>query len=110
MLKDNARKLRKRMTEAERALWAILRRKQLEGHRFRKQVPIGQYIVDFACLDARLVIEVDGGQHSESATDSERDTWLKSQRFRVMRFRNNEVLENPEGAMLTVVRALESNP
>ena len=110
MLRDNARKLRKRMTDAERALWLLLRRKQIEGHRFRKQVPIGQYIVDFCCLDARLVIEVDGGQHSESATDSERDTWLKSQRFRVMRFWNNDVLENPEGVMQAILKALEAAP
>jgi very-short-patch-repair endonuclease len=108
MLKDNARDLRKRMTESERALWSLLRRKQLEGYRFRKQVPIGKYIVDFACLDARLVVEVDGGQHGESASDAERDAWLRSQRFRVLRFWNNDVLKNPEGVMQMVLRALEA--
>jgi very-short-patch-repair endonuclease len=109
MLRDNARKLRKRMTEVEQALWKLLRRKQLEGHRFRKQVPIGKYIVDFACLDARLIIEVDGGQHSEAAgADSERDAWLRSQNFRVLRFWNNDVLKNPEGVMQVVVEALEA--
>jgi very-short-patch-repair endonuclease len=87
MLRENARQLRKRMTEVERALWTLLRRKQIEGHRFRKQVPIGKYIVDFAWLDARLVIEVDGGQHSDAApADEVRDAWLRSQKFRVLRF------------------------
>jgi very-short-patch-repair endonuclease len=108
MLQDNARDLRKRMTEAERAMWSLLRRKQLEGHRFRKQVPIGQYIVDFACLDARLVVEVDGGQHNESTSDVERDAWLRSQKFRVLRFWNNDVLTNPEGVMQMVLKALEA--
>ncbi|HNB25682.1 MAG TPA: DUF559 domain-containing protein [Alphaproteobacteria bacterium] len=108
MLKDNARELRKRMTESERAFWKLLRRKQIDSHRFRKQVPIGGYIVDFACLSARLVIEVDGGQHNEWPDDPLRDAWLKSQGFRVLRFWNNEVLENPEGVMHAIVQALES--
>ncbi len=110
MLKDNARKLRKRMTEAEQTLWKLLRRKRLDGHRFRKQVPIGKYIVDFCCLDARLIIEVDGGQHSESAEESARDTWLKSQSFRVLRFWNNDVLGNPEGVVQIVLNALDAKP
>jgi very-short-patch-repair endonuclease len=80
MLKQNARRLRKQMTDAERALWHLLRRKQIEGHRFRKQVPIVKYIVDFACLDARLVIEVDGGQHTDAAdADRERGAKLGSE-------------------------------
>ncbi len=108
MLKDNARDLRKKMTESERALWSLLRRKQIEGYRFRKQVPVGKYIVDFACLEARLIIEVDGGQHDESASDVERDAWLKAQNFRVLRFWNNDVLKNPEGVMQIVVKVLES--
>ncbi len=108
MLKDNARDLRKKMTESERALWSLLRRKQIEGYRFRKQVPVGKYIVDFACLEARLIIEVDGGQHDESASDVERDAWLKAQNFRVLRFWNNDVLKNPEGVMQVVVKVLES--
>jgi len=108
MLKQNARRLRKQMTDAERALWFLLRRKQIDGHRFRKQVPIGKYIVDFACLDARLMIEVDGGQHSDAAAaDRERDAWLKLQNFRVLRFWNNDVLSNQEGVMQVVLEALE---
>ena len=110
MLKDNARDLRKKMTEAERAMWSLLRCKQLEGRRFRKQVPIGKYIVDFVCLDARIIIEVDGGQHSDAApADIVRDAWLLSQNFRGLRFWNNDVLKNPEGVMQVILKALEAN-
>jgi very-short-patch-repair endonuclease len=99
------------MTDAERALWFLLRRKQIDGHHFRKQVPIGRYIVDFACLDARLMIEVDGGQHSDAAkADAEHDAWLQSQNFRVLRFWNDDVLKNPEGVMQVIVEALEATP
>jgi very-short-patch-repair endonuclease len=109
MLKRNARRLRKQMTDAEPSLWHLLRRKQIDGHRFRKQVPIGKYIVDFACLDARLVIEVDGGQHTDAAdADRERDAWLRSQNFRVLRFWNNDVLKNQDGVMQVVMEALEA--
>jgi very-short-patch-repair endonuclease len=111
MLKENARRLRKQMTDAERALWHLLRRKKIDGHRFRKQVPIGKYIVDFACLDARLVIEVDGGQHADAAeADRQRDAWLRSQNFRVLRFWNNDVLRNQEGVMEVILGALAAKP
>jgi very-short-patch-repair endonuclease len=111
MLKQNARRLRKQMTDAERSLWHLLRRKQIDGHRFRKQVPIGKYIVDFACLDARLVIELDGGQHTDAAeADRERDAWLRSQGLRVLRFWNNDVLKNQDGVMQVILEALEANP
>jgi len=97
------------MTEAERAVWSLLRRKKIENHRFRKQVPIGKYIVDFACLDARLVIEVDGGQHSDAVqADEARDAWLRSQNFHVLRFWNNDVLKNQEGVMQVILKALEA--
>jgi very-short-patch-repair endonuclease len=110
MLKQNARRLRKQMTDAERALWFLLRRKQIEGHRFRKQVPIRKYNVDLACLEARLVIEVDGSQHAESPRDQERDAWLRAQNFRVLRFWNNDVLQNQEGVIQLVLEALEAKP
>lgn len=80
------------MTDAERLLWHHLRRDVL-GVRFRRQVPLGPFIVDFACFAARLVVEVDGGQHLESCRDSDRDRWLESQGFRVIRFWNHEVLQ-----------------
>jgi very-short-patch-repair endonuclease len=98
------------MTDAERALRRLMRRKQIDGHRFRKQVPLGKYIVDFACLDARLIIEADGGQHDAADADRERDDWLRSQNFRVLRFWNNDVLKNPEGVMELILDALAARP
>ena len=86
MKRDLARHLRSSQTEAERHLWRMLRRKNLEGWRFRRQVPLGPYIVDFCCLPLRLVIEADGGQHNGSASDLVRDDWLRSEGFRVLRF------------------------
>src|SRR2546428_911350 len=89
-----SRVLRKKATEAEQALWSHLRMKQMGGNRFRRQQPIGPYIVDFVCLEKRLVIELDGGQHAERPVyDAERTAWLESQGFRVMRFWNNQVLK-----------------
>ena len=95
MADERARRLRKNMTDAERALWRYLRLRQLEGHKFRRQVRIGPYIADLACLKAMLVIEVDGGQHAEArAYDSRRDDVMRGQGYRILRFWNNEVLGN----------------
>jgi very-short-patch-repair endonuclease len=83
----NARRLRRDMTEAEKRIWYLLRRRQFGGLNFRRQVPIDPYIVDFACLSIRLVIELDGGQHAVHAErDAERTAWLESQGYRVLRF------------------------
>ncbi|HDL20084.1 MAG TPA: endonuclease domain-containing protein [Nitrospirae bacterium] len=90
-------------TDTERLLWKHLRAKQVEGLKFRRQQPIGNYVVDFICLDKSLVIEVDGGQHAGNKKDEERDVWLKSEGFKVLRFWNNEVLNNMEG-VLEVIR------
>ena len=90
---QRARDLRANMTDAERRLWQGLRGRQLYGYKFRRQIPIGPYIVDFACLEARLVIEVDGGQHLGSAEDRARDAWLMSEGYGVLRFWNHEILE-----------------
>jgi len=99
-----ARNLRKRFTEAEKLLWRYLRARQLEGLKFRRQQPIGNYIVDFVCFEKGLVIEVDGGQHAiEIEKDSERDKWLKGQKYEVLRFWNNEVLTHIE-EVLEVIR------
>ena len=82
-----ARELRKNLTDAERMLWAALRLRQIEGYKFRRQRPIGPYIVDFVCLEKSLVIEVDGGQHEgQLVHDTSRDAWLESQGYRVLRF------------------------
>ena len=92
-----ARELRKNLTDAEQALWQIVRGRQVSGCRFRRQAPIGPYIVDFVCLEKRLVIEVDGGQHIERAHyDDVRTAWLEHAGFRVIRFWNNQVLEEVE--------------
>ena len=99
--------LRRNSTDADQKLWRYLRNRQLGGHRFRRQQPLGPYIVDFVCLDSKLVVEVDGGQHIERVGCDERRTrWLESQGFRVLRFWNNQVLTEIEGVMQTVMMAL----
>jgi len=101
-LTDLARSLRRRSTDAERTLWRSLRARQLGGLRFRRQHPIGDYIVDFVCLERALVIELDGGQHSEpmqKTRDVARDRWLEEEGFMVLRFWDNEVLTNVEGVL-----------
>jgi len=102
-----ARRLRKNPTEVEKRLWSRLRGKQLDGFRFRRQSPIGPYVVDFVCPAAKLVVEVDGGQHSETA-DAERAGWLESNGYRVIRFWNNDVLENMDGVIEEIVRVLRA--
>ena len=100
MPSERARQLRKNPTEAEKKLWSLLRLKQLDGYRFRRQAPIGPYIVDFFCPPALLIIEVDGGQHAtEAAADEARTHWLQSRGYRVLRFWNNDILQNPEGVL-----------
>lgn len=107
MASPRARHLRQNMTEAERALWAQLRRRQAGGSRFRRQAPVGNYIVDFLCLETRLIVEVDGGQHAaRTEQDPKRTRWLNSQGFRVIRFWNTEILENMDGVMETILRTL----
>jgi len=95
-----AKALRKRSTDVEIVLWRHLRAKQMEGLKFRRQQPIGDYIVDFVCFEKKIIIEVDGGQHAvETVRDAERDDWLRNQGFTVLRFWNNEVLTNTEGVL-----------
>ncbi|WP_313929125.1 DUF559 domain-containing protein [Pseudoxanthomonas sp.] len=108
--RDRARELRRDMTLAERRLWSILCRRQLEGFRFRRQVPIGPYIADFTCLDAGLIVEVDGGQHMDAASDRARDGFLQCEGFRVLRFWNNEVLANLEGVRVRILGTLARSP
>jgi very-short-patch-repair endonuclease len=102
-----ARDLRARMTEAETRLWFHLRRRELGGRRFRRQHPIGPYIADFACLDAGLVVELDGSQHLLSRTDARRDACLRRHGFRVLRFWNDEVLLRLEDVLEAILRTLE---
>jgi very-short-patch-repair endonuclease len=106
-----ARDLRTNMTDAERRLWRTPRSRQLEGLRFRRQFHIGHYIADFACPDLRLVVEVDGGQHADSAYDAARDAWMQERGWTVLRFWNNEVMENPEGVFAAIgIWARERQP
>jgi very-short-patch-repair endonuclease len=101
-----AKSLRKNLTEAEKYLWYILRANNLNV-KFRHQALIGNYIVDFVCFENKLIIEIDGGQHYRSADDKERDGWLKSQGFTVLRFWNNEVLKNRDGVVLKIKEYLQ---
>jgi very-short-patch-repair endonuclease len=101
------RSLRQNMTEAERRIWQILRMRQSNGYKFRRQVPIGRYIADFVCREARLIIEIDGGQHDHSsAGEAERSAFLQSEGYRILRFWNNEVLENLEGVHVAIADRL----
>ena len=107
MLKDYARALRRNQTDAETALWRSLRNRTL-GCKYRRQKPIGPYIVDFVCIQHRLLIELDGGQHFESASDALRDQWFASHEYRVMRFWNHDVLGNLEGVLEQIQRSSSS--
>ena len=106
-----ARRLRSNLTDAESYLWRHLRFRQIAGHKFRRQRPIGPYIVDFVCLEKKVVIEVDGGQHAQTQTlDDTRDKWLRSQGYVVLRFWNNEVLREVEAIKEAILRALTEPP
>lgn len=103
--------LRNRSTDAESALWRRLRARQISGVKFRRQAPIGRYIVDFISYDARIVIELDGGQHATAPQyerDVERDRWLEEQGFRVLRFWNSDVLLNMDGVVSVIFSAVDS--
>jgi len=106
----NARHLRKNMTDAEQRIWRALRLRQILGVKFRRQHPIGAYIADFICIERKLIVEVDGGQHAEQIVeDNVRTAWLEAQGYRVMRFWNNEVLQNIEGVLETIRCELEGD-
>jgi very-short-patch-repair endonuclease len=98
-----AKALRHDMTDAERCLWSALRAHRLDGLGFRRQVPIGQFIVDFVCQEHRLIIEVDGGQHAESTNDIERDRWLASKSYHLLHFWNSDVLKNRTGVLEKII-------
>ncbi len=107
-----ARALRGNMTDAEQLLWHCLRRKQLDGYRFRRQHPFERYVLDFYCCEAKLAVELDGGQHNEPdarARDNERTVFLEQHGIQVIRFWNNEVLSNIEGVLETIYLELQRN-
>ncbi len=98
-----ARAMRADATKPENVLWQALRNRQLEGLKFKRQVPLDGYILDFVCFEARLIIEVDGGQHGESVRDASRDRHFEGKGFRTIRFWNDEILTNIDGACLTIL-------
>jgi very-short-patch-repair endonuclease len=106
-MRQRARALRNRMTDAERKLWYALRDRRFVGFKFRRQAPIDRFIADFICFQARLVIEVDGGEHAGSSRDQVRDRWFAENGFRVVRFWNNEVLLNLEGVLTVLLEEQE---
>ncbi|MGZ8415714.1 MAG: endonuclease domain-containing protein [Methyloceanibacter sp.] len=104
-----ARSLRGRMTDAERKLWYMLRGRRFADAKFRRQVPLGNYVADFLSFETRVVVEVDGGQHSDNASDIARDDWFRSQGFTVVRFWNSDVLKNLEGVFTQLSTIVEES-
>jgi very-short-patch-repair endonuclease len=97
------------MTDAERVLWREVRAHRFSGFKFKRQEPLGVYVVDFVCYEARLIIELDGGHHAnQQEADAERTRWLESSGFRVVRFWNNDVLSNIAGVMQEIKRQIRA--
>ena len=94
--------MRSAPTEAERRLWALVRGRRLAAYKFRRQVPIGQYVVDVLCPDHKLVVELDGSQHADNVYDKTRDSWLEAQGFRILRVWNNDMLARPNTVLETI--------
>ena len=106
---DFARQLRGNPTDAERTLWRQLRLRQLNGHKFRRQHAVGAYIVDFACVERKLAVELDGSQHAKMINyDATRTIALEAQGYRVLRFWNNDVFGNMNGILTVILAALEA--
>jgi len=105
--KEFARELRGNMTDAEQRLWRYLRQHQLSDCRFRRQHPIGPFIADFACIEKRLIIEIDGGQHNPTV-DSSRNAWFERHKWRVLRYWNNDVLSRTENVLADILRVADS--
>jgi very-short-patch-repair endonuclease len=106
-----ARRLRRATTEAERKLWLGLRSLPMQNSHFRRQATIGPYFADFACHAKRLVIELDGGQHGDAlhaASDAKRDAYMRQAGYRVLRFGNNDVMQNIEGVLEVIAEALST--
>ena len=107
-LQSRARELRAKSTEAEKLLWRHLRNRQLNGYKFRRQVPLGNYVADFVCLSPKVIVELDGGQHMDNQTyDKRRSKYLESLGYTVVRFWNNEMLNNPSGVLESLTLTLK---
>jgi very-short-patch-repair endonuclease len=106
-----ARHLRKSSSDAERRFWFHVRDRRLAGYKFRRQLPVGPYVVDFFCESASLIVELDGGQHaSQRLYDEERERYLREQGYEVLRFWDNDVLTNTDGVLSAVLKTLCERP
>ena len=106
-----AKAMRHQPTNAEAVIWTALRGARLQGFKFKRQQPIGVYIIDFVCFEYSLIIEIDGGQHGDKTSKGhERSNWLQSQGFRILRFWNNEVIERKDDVLESIIRALREYP
>jgi 2-isopropylmalate synthase len=108
--RDVARSLRRSATDAERLMWGLLRDRRLNGIKFRRQVPIGPYVADFASITHLLVVELDGSPHAESTRDARRDAFLRAKGWRVLRFWNNDVMGNRESVLECILNAVALTP
>jgi len=108
--RSQARNLRRTLTDAELQLWQLLRPRQLVDAKFRRQVPIGPWIVDFVCFEHMLVVEADGSQHAENQRDQARDADLQERGFRILRFWNNDILRNTNGVLQQIFETIEQSP
>ena len=105
-----ARGMRRDQTDAERKLWLLLRDRRLADAKFRRQAPVGPYIADFICPRRKLIVEADGGQHVDNASDAERDRWLTKEGYAVIRYSNIDILNNPEGVLTDLLSRLQERP
>ena len=106
-----AKRLRKEMTDAERVMWRELRAHRFAGFKFKRQEPLGSYVVDFVCYEVKLIVDLDGGQHADQKeADEDRTRWLSSRKFRLVRFWNNDVLTNIAGVMHVIEKNLSPSP
>ena len=106
-----ARSLRSNLTYSENKLWSHIRKRQINKLKFRRQHPIGNFIVDFVCLEKKIVIEIDGGQHNENADyDLQRTKWLENEGYKILRFWNNEVLENTDSVLEVIYNETRKTP
>lgn len=104
----HAKLLRRRQTDVERMLWYQLRNRRFCNYKFRRQMPIGPYVTDFVCMSARLIIELDGGQHATATSkDESRTDFLRREGYEVIRFWNNEVLQNLDGVLSVILETLK---
>ena len=109
-IKSFAKSLRRRQTESERRMWSVLRDRRFTGLKFRRQVPVGPYIADFACFEVRLIIELDGSQHADSLRDKLRDKWFAEGGYRVLRFWNADLAQHRNAVLETIWHHVQVQP